>query len=145
MKNLFHFIAIVIMILAAPVSKADSYSNMMETLVFLGITDRPTVNHNIAVYQTILKSSEWHLTCPPKECGKRTPEHRGYFVLRNITELKKRIDKQMLYLSSDMVELLNPEINETLHQTRAALVKKDFKKALELTRKAKQELQGARL
>ena len=145
MKNHIQFLAIAIMLFAAPVSKADSYSAMMETLVFLGITDKATVNHNITVYQSILKSSEWHLTCTPKECGMRSPEHRRYFVLRNVTGLKKRIDKQMLYLSTDMMDLLSPEINETLLQTRSALIKNDFKKALILTRKARQELQGARL
>ena len=145
MNKIFILISCLIFGLYSRDSKADSYSAMMETLVYVGVTDKPTVNHNISVYQTILKSSAWHLTCNAHMCGKRTPDHRKYFVLRNIKELKSRIDQQMFYLTSEMVDILSPDINETLGLVKIALTKNDFPKALQLIKKANQELEEARL
>lgn len=145
MKKFIWVLGFLFLSIHSPASKADSYSAMMETLVYLGITDKETVNHNITVYQSILKSSHWHLTCSVQACGKRTPEHRKYFVFKNIQELHGRINKQMFYLSSDMIDILSPEINQTLNEAKTALHKNDFKKAIELNKKAFLELQGARL
>ena len=125
--------------------KADTYNMAIEGLVFLGVTDAQTVNHNIGVYQSILKKTRLQINCNPKQCGTRNDEMKSYYVLKNLHDLQQRVKGQFTLLDSDTLALFQSDYSVTIAEATEAAKKNDFNKILKLIDKAKIELESAKI
>ena len=139
-KSFFAGLLFTIASVSAQPAKADDFRGFVRAMVFFGVTDAATVNHNVDVYLLILNDIKSEILKHEID-----PLFRGFYFRKRFEDLKGRIDSQFGSLAPVFRPLIAPRLSAILFEAKLALDEGKEKRMLELVEYASAELKAVKI
>jgi hypothetical protein len=124
---------------------SGTYRSLLQGLVYSGITDAETLNHNIGVYRLILARIQAYAQIDPAHSSKEESLDSQKQILALVADVQSRLQAQLEYVPEPMVAGVLGEVWTELEQAKRAASRFDFKSVGALTRAASTELEQSKV
>ena len=107
---------------------SSAYGAMLQALVYTGVSDAGTINHNLKVYQLLLKRVEQNAALDARRLGKGTAIRMQKEMVNRLNDLQVRLKAQLAYVPESYVADLMGGIWTHIDETRRAALEFNFPK-----------------
>ena len=126
-------------------SNAGLYSSTLKLLVYTGITDAGTLNHNLRVYQKILRNIDQTAARMPVRPKKTEAFQARDRILLALSDVQNRIQAQLEYVPESLVSTVMGDVWTAFGEAQKSARSFQFKKVSALSRVAIQELETSKI
>ncbi len=124
---------------------SGTYGRILQGLVYSGITDAETLNHNIGVYRLILARIQAYAHIDPAHTSKEESLDSQKQIMVLVADVQSRLQAQLEYVPESMVAGVLGEVWTELEQAKRAAARFDFKSVGAMTRAASAELEQSKV